>query len=110
MAVLRKAEDEEVRGVLLQLVQALRYEPADDSRLAAFLVQRAARQPTIAIPLHWCANSERHSVPKSRGCVCDAATHRASCVDTAAGSFRDAARDEAAHDRHPAALVHGGKV
>ena len=55
MAVLRKAEDEEVRGVLLQLVQALRYEPADDSRLAAFLVQRAARQPTIAIPLHWCS-------------------------------------------------------
>ncbi|KAK9832006.1 hypothetical protein WJX81_007953 [Elliptochloris bilobata] len=53
VAVLRKAEDEEVRGVLLQLVQALRYEPADDSRLAAFLVQRAARQPTIAIPLHW---------------------------------------------------------
>ena len=55
MAVLRKAEDQEVRGVLLQLVQALRYEPGDDSRLAAFLVQRAARQPTIAIPLHWCA-------------------------------------------------------
>ena len=55
VAVLRRAEDEEVRGVLLQLVQALRYEPADDSRLAAFLVQRAARQPAIAIPLHWCA-------------------------------------------------------
>jgi hypothetical protein len=55
VAVLRRAEDEELRGVLLQLVQALRYEPGDDSRLAALLVQRAARQPTIAIPLHWCA-------------------------------------------------------
>ena len=146
VAVLRKAEDEEVRGVLLQLVQALRYEPADDSRLAAFLVQRAARQPTIAIPLHWCvrgrhvtskgeghaellgvagdadgaAAHHRHSAamvrrfgvkfpPKSRGCVCDATTHKASCVDTAAGSFRHAARDEAAQDRHPARLMRRGR-
>lgn len=66
VAVLRRAEDEELRGVLLQLVQALRYEPGDDSRLAALLVQRAARTPTIAIPLHWYARRHARRARRAR--------------------------------------------
>ena len=53
--VLRRTEDEELRYYALQLVQALRYEASDDSRLAAFLVRRAAANPPLAILLHWCA-------------------------------------------------------
>lgn len=53
--VLKRTENEELLYYLLQLVQALRYEAADDSRLAAFLVQRAISDPTLAIFLHWCA-------------------------------------------------------
>jgi hypothetical protein len=37
----------------LQLVQALRFEAFDDSRLARFLVARAAANPAFAIFLHW---------------------------------------------------------
>ncbi len=51
--VLKRTENEELLYYLLQLVQALRYEAADDSRLAAFLVQRAISDPTLAIFLHW---------------------------------------------------------
>jgi len=53
--VLKRTENEELLYYLLQLVQALRYEAADDSRLASFLVQRAMTDPTLAIFLHWCA-------------------------------------------------------
>jgi hypothetical protein len=34
-------------------VQALRFEAFDDSRLARFLVARAAANPAFAIFLHW---------------------------------------------------------
>jgi phosphatidylinositol 3-kinase len=37
----------------VQLVQALRFEAFDDSRLARFLVARAAANPAFAIFLHW---------------------------------------------------------
>jgi hypothetical protein len=37
----------------MQLVQALRFEAFDDSRLARFLVARAAANPAFAIFLHW---------------------------------------------------------
>lgn len=53
VSVLRQAEDEELLCYLLQLVQALRYEAADDSPLAAFLVSRATSNTTLAIHLHW---------------------------------------------------------
>ncbi len=53
--VLKRTENEELLYYLLQLVQALRYEAGDDSRLASFLVQRAISDPTLAISLHWCA-------------------------------------------------------
>ncbi|EFJ45030.1 hypothetical protein VOLCADRAFT_40672, partial [Volvox carteri f. nagariensis] len=48
-----EVEVEERRQYLLQLVQALRYEAADGSRLASFLVARAAEDPALAIQLHW---------------------------------------------------------
>lgn len=51
--VLKRTEDEELLYYLLQLVQALRYEEADDSPLAQFLVQRAVANPTLAFTLHW---------------------------------------------------------
>ena len=53
MEVLKRTEDEELLYYLLQLVQALRYEEADASPLAHFLVQRAVANPTLAFTLHW---------------------------------------------------------
>ena len=53
MEVLRRTDDEELRYYLLQLVQALRYEAVDDSRLATFIVQRATKNPVLGILLHW---------------------------------------------------------
>lgn len=38
--VLERADDEELQCYLLQLVQALRFERSDKSRLSQFLVQR----------------------------------------------------------------------
>ena len=51
--VLKRADDEELRYYLLPLVQALRYEPSDDSRLARFLVSRATSNMALGIPFHW---------------------------------------------------------
>ena len=56
VGVLQKADDEELLCYLLQLVQALRYEAADDSPLASFLVSRARTNTTLAIYLHWCVH------------------------------------------------------
>jgi hypothetical protein len=49
VSVLEKADDEELLCYLLQLVQALRYERSDHSRLASFLVQRGERAETRAV-------------------------------------------------------------
>lgn len=51
--VLKRTDDDELRYYLLQLVQALRYEAVDNSKLATFIVQRASKNPTIAVLLHW---------------------------------------------------------
>ncbi|KAF8067321.1 Phosphatidylinositol 3-kinase [Scenedesmus sp. PABB004] len=53
VAALQAKEDEELLYYLLQLVQALRFEASDNSRLARFLVSRAARNPGFATLLHW---------------------------------------------------------
>ena len=53
MEVLQRTDDEELLYYLLQLVQALRYESSHDSRLARFIVGRAARNPVIGVYLHW---------------------------------------------------------
>ncbi|KAG2448608.1 hypothetical protein HYH02_006498 [Chlamydomonas schloesseri] len=51
---LQAVDADELGAYLLQLVQALRYEAADTgSRLGAFLVQRAADDPALAVQLHW---------------------------------------------------------
>ncbi|GLC43266.1 hypothetical protein PLESTF_000410600 [Pleodorina starrii] len=50
---LQAHDPDELSQYLLQLVQALRYEAVDGSRLARFLVARAAEDPPLAIQLHW---------------------------------------------------------
>jgi phosphatidylinositol 3-kinase len=55
---LRKADDEELRSYLLQLVQALKYEKVDgeasqDSSLANFLISRATRNFMLGNYLYW---------------------------------------------------------
>lgn len=40
VSVLERADDEELQCYLLQLVQALRFERSDTSRLCQFLIQR----------------------------------------------------------------------
>lgn len=52
-APLQRKEDDELLYYLLQLVQALRFEAQDNSRLARFLVNRAAHNPAFATFLHW---------------------------------------------------------
>ena len=69
VAVLERSEDDELLGTALQLVQALRYEAAHDSPLAAFLVRRAVSNATLAILLHWCAPTvgpDSSSAPSQR--------------------------------------------
>jgi phosphatidylinositol 3-kinase len=51
--VLPRASDEDVSDVLLQLVQALRWESLDDSPLATVLVARASQSATLSTWLHW---------------------------------------------------------
>ena len=51
--VLPRASDDDVSDVLLQLVQALRWESLDKSPLATVLVSRAAQCVTLATWLHW---------------------------------------------------------
>ncbi|MEW5302904.1 MAG: hypothetical protein WDW36_005643 [Sanguina aurantia] len=53
VSVLQQKDDDELMYYLLQLVQALRYESSDNSRLARFLVTRATANPTFAVMLHW---------------------------------------------------------
>ncbi|KAF6260720.1 phosphatidylinositol 3-kinase [Scenedesmus sp. NREL 46B-D3] len=53
VATLQAKDDDELLYYLLQLVQALRFEAHDASRLARFLVGRATANPAFAIFLHW---------------------------------------------------------
>ncbi|KAJ7556486.1 hypothetical protein O6H91_05G085500 [Diphasiastrum complanatum] len=53
VTVLERAEDEELHCYLLQLVQALRFERSDKSRLAFFLVLRAVQNFDLASFLRW---------------------------------------------------------
>jgi phosphatidylinositol 3-kinase len=50
---LENCTDEELEFILLQLVQALRYEDIDDSTLSKFLIRRSERCHTLAINLYW---------------------------------------------------------
>ena len=51
--VLPRASDDDISDVLLQLVQALRWESLDNSPLATVLVTRASQSVTLATWLHW---------------------------------------------------------
>jgi len=53
VATLQAKDDDELLYYLLQLVQALRFEAMDNSRLARFLVIRATSNPAFATFLHW---------------------------------------------------------
>ncbi|CAA6665549.1 unnamed protein product [Spirodela intermedia] len=53
VSVLERADDEELRCYLLQLVQALRFERSDKSRLSLFLVQRSVHNIEIASFFRW---------------------------------------------------------
>ncbi|KFK40782.1 hypothetical protein AALP_AA2G040200 [Arabis alpina] len=53
VSVLGRADDEELQCYLLQLVQALRFERSDRSRLSQFLVQRALKNIELASFLRW---------------------------------------------------------
>lgn len=53
VSMLAGQDDDELLCYLLQLVQALRYESSDISKLAKFLVQRAAQNPLFAVMVHW---------------------------------------------------------
>lgn len=52
---LQSTSDEELLQFLLQLVQALRYEPppCSESRLSRFLIGRARQSPSVASALYW---------------------------------------------------------
>eukprot|EP00877_Chromochloris_zofingiensis_P002248 jgi/Chrzof1/12023/Cz06g18140.t1 len=53
VSVLQRKDDDELLYYLLQLVQALRFEVVDLSRLARFLISRATNNPAFATFLHW---------------------------------------------------------
>ncbi|GLU21630.1 hypothetical protein SLE2022_377590 [Rubroshorea leprosula] len=60
VSVLERADDEELQCYLLQLVQALRFERSDKSRLSQFLVQRSFCNIGLASFLHWYVAVELH--------------------------------------------------
>ncbi|KAJ3694315.1 hypothetical protein LUZ60_009795 [Juncus effusus] len=60
VSVLERADDDELQCYLLQLVQALRFERSDKSRLSLFLVQRSLSNIEIASFLRWYVLVELH--------------------------------------------------
>lgn len=70
VSVLERADDEELQCYLLQLVQALRFERSDKSRLSHFLVQRALRNIELASFLRWYVAVELHDPVYARRFYC----------------------------------------
>ncbi|XWS63673.1 hypothetical protein CRYUN_Cryun06bG0121700 [Craigia yunnanensis] len=60
VSVLERAEDKELQCYLLQLVQALRFECTDKSRLSHILVQRSSRNIELGSFLRWFVAVELH--------------------------------------------------
>jgi phosphatidylinositol 3-kinase len=58
--------DEELHSILLQLVQALRYEDVTDSGLERLLIERAMQSKEIAVSLHWFLVVESEFVSESK--------------------------------------------
>nr|POE97813.1 phosphatidylinositol 3-kinase, root isoform [Quercus suber] len=70
VSVLERADDEELQCYLLQLVQALRFERSDKSRLSHFLVQRALRNIEFASFLRWYVAVELHDPAYAKRFYC----------------------------------------
>ncbi|ESR51600.1 phosphatidylinositol 3-kinase VPS34 [Citrus sinensis] len=60
VCILERADDDELQCYLLQLVQALRFERSDKSRLSQFLVQRSSHNIELASFLRWYVSVEFH--------------------------------------------------
>ncbi|KAF6172277.1 hypothetical protein GIB67_024899 [Kingdonia uniflora] len=70
VSVLERADDEELQCYLLQLVQALRFERSDKSRLSHFLVQRSLRNIELASFLRWYVSVELHDPAYAKRFYC----------------------------------------
>ncbi|XP_052204899.1 phosphatidylinositol 3-kinase, root isoform isoform X1 [Diospyros lotus] len=70
VSVLERADDEELQCYLLQLVQALRFERFDKSRLSHFLVQRSLRNIELASFLRWYVAVELHDPAYAKRFYC----------------------------------------
>ncbi|XP_042441663.1 phosphatidylinositol 3-kinase, root isoform-like [Zingiber officinale] len=70
VSVLERADDEELKCYLLQLVQALRFERSDKSRLAQFLVQRSLSNIELASFLRWYVAVELHDPAYAKRYYC----------------------------------------
>ena len=55
---LKKISDDDLEFVLLQLVQALRYEEKDDSYLKKYLISRCSNNLKLASCFYWFLNVE----------------------------------------------------
>ncbi|PSS28620.1 Phosphatidylinositol 3-kinase [Actinidia chinensis var. chinensis] len=70
VSVLERADDEELQCYLLQLVQALRFERSDKSRLSHFLVRRSLRNIELASFLRWYVAVELHDPAYAKRFYC----------------------------------------
>lgn len=70
VTVLQRADDDELQCYLLQLVQALRFERSDRSRLSHFLVQRSLGNIELASFLRWYIAVELHDPAYAKRFYC----------------------------------------
>ncbi|XP_054809368.1 phosphatidylinositol 3-kinase, root isoform [Prosopis cineraria] len=70
VSVLERADNEELQCYLLQLVQALRFERSDKSRLCHFLVGRALRNIEFASFLRWYVTAELYDPAYAKRFYC----------------------------------------
>ncbi|KAM3280845.1 phosphatidylinositol 3-kinase, root isoform [Capsicum chacoense] len=89
VSVLEKADDEELQCYLLQLVQALRFERSDKSRLSHFLVQRSLRNVELASFLRWFVAVELHDPAYAKRFYCTYEILEESMLKLGAGASED---------------------
>lgn len=70
VSVLERAGDDELQCYLLQLVQALRFERSDRSRLSQFLVERSLKNIELASFLRWYVAVELHDPAYAKRFYC----------------------------------------
>nr|ANG60478.1 phosphoinositide 3-kinase [Nicotiana benthamiana] len=86
VSVLERADDEELQCYLLQLVQALRFERSDKSRLSHFLVQRNVE---LASFLRWFVAVELHDPAYAKRFYCTYEILEESMLKLGAGASGD---------------------